>query len=346
VAVSIIDQEIISLLSEIISVLNGQQQTQAIDKIQEEVNGLVGLIGQTFAQSLSNGYKLDQLAHAVAPLPSAIKALGSPMQSGEPVTLSTGGQNSLVNAIWLFTDSWGTQPAYTWLAWAGELAYQHMLTDGLTVTTQPFLKLLYNNLTNAAGFQKVSPNAPLDWHTIQAGDATPIAWVEREYSTYGWQPMFNFPTDTVYYPDAINANALWVLRMTQPEFDLLKLRLYPTGGGTAPIWPGIAKVTLGSAVAITPPTQSLAGPMAGILLDITGGTANLPHFVVGAMDSWKAVGTLMFESDHGEAETFQLLGPRQAIYTPRTMAQAQSAQFKFIPGLTGTITPWTVMYQY
>jgi len=161
-----------------------------------------------------------------------------------------------------------------------------------------------------------------DMSQVEAAD-TLLSFVSRLNSYVTW--TYHTGTGdhvTGQYNDGAGSIWTFTTKLDEAAFQLLK-RAYLRSSG-APIWPGLAGVTLGTPQAITPPTQTLAGPMAGVIVDITGGTANLPHFLVGAMDSWKAVGTLMFESDHGDAETFQLLGPRQAIYTPRTMTQAQS----------------------
>jgi len=340
-AVSIIDQEIVSLLFEILAAVQRQEQIEELRTIEREVNGIVGLIGQTFAQSQSNGYKLDQLARAVGPLPTAIQQLGHPMQSGEPVSLSSGSANSLVQAIWEYSDGIPFTTAFNWLAWAGEKAYQDMLTDGLVVTTQPFLRLFYNNLTQPAGFENVSPNAPLDWKTIAETDATPIAWVERQYAGYGWQPYFVFPTDTVYYPDPVNANALWVLRMTQAEFDLLKRYLYPTRLAVAPVWPGLANVTLSASQPLSN-GLTLTGPLHGVILKITSGFENLPGFPFGSAISYKHLGGVTFVDDGGQYEYANAYGFTDSVVCPKQMAVASSAVIRTIPGLTGTAQSFTI----
>jgi len=115
------------------------------------------------------------------------------------------------------------------------------------------------------------------------------------------------------------------------------------GGGTAgaPVWPGLANVTIGDAVALSNGLR-IATPMDGVLISVT-----TPPSKTGLMDIGGAMfdyreGQLAFETDNGEIETWQYLGFRQAIFTPRTMKRASAVRFRVLAGAEGLIYPWTV----
>ncbi len=333
--------EAVNLLQQVLSILGVVQQSEQIDRIETTVNGLVGLVGEVFAQTLSLTNRLSAIETSVAATRAATAAIGHPMQSGEPVTLSASGASDLVTQIWLYSDGLPTFTAFEllWETWATsiQVAYGLPLID----YTQPFLRLYYNNETRPYDFELVTPYPPLDYHTIQPGDATPIAWVERQYASYGWQSFFAFSTDTVAYQDPTIAYAYWVLAMTQPEFDFWKSRALSAPSYTAPVWPGLANATLGTAVTLANGV-TVPGPLSGIILNITSGFENLPGYPFGTNISYKNLGGVTFTSDNGQNEYASAFGFPSAVVCPKQMAIAASATVRTIPGLVGTVTPFTI----
>lgn len=107
-----------------------------------------------------------------------------------------------------------------------------------------------------------------------------------------------------------------------------------------PVWPGLANVTLGDPVALSDQLV-LNGPMDGVLINVTTPPSKVGVYRIGERYYDYKVGELTFETDNGETESFQYLGFRQAIYTPRTMQRAAKCRFRVLAGAEGSATLWT-----
>lgn len=110
---------------------------------------------------------------------------------------------------------------------------------------------------------------------------------------------------------------------------------------TAPVWPGLANVTLGTPVALADQLV-VTEAMDGVLVSVTTPPGKLGSYLVGNAVLDYGVGRIAFESDGEEIEPWQYLGFRQAIYTPKSMQRAAKARFQVLGGAGGTVTPWTV----
>jgi len=109
----------------------------------------------------------------------------------------------------------------------------------------------------------------------------------------------------------------------------------------APVWPGLANVTLGEGVSLVDGLH-ITGAMDGVLISITTPPTKTGLILVGGATFDYREGQVAFESDNGEIETWQYLGFRQAIFTPKTMKQASGARFRVLAGAEGTVYPWTI----
>lgn len=107
-----------------------------------------------------------------------------------------------------------------------------------------------------------------------------------------------------------------------------------------PVWPGLANVTLGDPVALSDQLV-LVGPMDGVLINVSTPPSKVGVYRIGERYYDYKVGELTFETDNGETESFQYLGFRQAIYTPRTMQRAAKCRFRVLAGAEGSATLWT-----
>lgn len=107
-----------------------------------------------------------------------------------------------------------------------------------------------------------------------------------------------------------------------------------------PVWPGLANVDLADPVDLAS-TNTLAGPMHGVLLDITSADPGTNRYVYDTMPAWKNIGALSFFTDTGHHETYQALSFASAIYVPKTMAVAGGVRVFHGRGPQGTITPWS-----
>jgi hypothetical protein len=108
---------------------------------------------------------------------------------------------------------------------------------------------------------------------------------------------------------------------------------------TLPTWPGLLSVVLGTPVpldlAVTVP-----GPLDGVLIDITSVPTKQGYFQFDSIKAWRNVGAVTFASDNGDVELAQTLAFEHAVYCPRTIVRAASANLRCSPGVIGTCTPW------
>jgi hypothetical protein len=122
------------------------------------------------------------------------------------------------------------------------------------------------------------------------------------------------------------------------------IALLPTeggGGAGAPVWPGIAGVTLGTTVALVDGLH-LTTAMDGVIIAITTPPSRTGTMNIGDATFDYREGQVAFESDEGDLEMWQYLGFRNALYTPRSLQHAAGARFRVLAGAEGTVTPWTV----
>lgn len=114
-------------------------------------------------------------------------------------------------------------------------------------------------------------------------------------------------------------------------------------GGTpgAPVWPGLAGVTLGASVALEDGAE-LTGPLDGVLLTITSAPARAGRFAFGDLNSWRYVGAVVFQTDRGDWEWAQPIGLDAQIVTPKTMLHAAAARVRVESTWSGTLRPFTV----
>jgi hypothetical protein len=311
-------------------------------------------IEQTHAQTTAIVADVENPSYGLAAIQSDITNLSTLVsqiatdyqQRTQPVVLPStpppgyGGASTsdIANAIWFWRGG-NTGPMYVWNSWAGQVALYWMKYYGIKLESQPWLRLYYDNLTDVRAAGGAAPYAPLDWRTILPSDATPSDWVQRQYPSYGWQPWFNAEDGTVYYQDPENVGYQWVLAMDLGTFTLLKSLLYPSATATAPVWPGLANVTLGAsqqlAMGVTVP-----GPLDGVLIAITGVPSWKGYFTFDDVRSYRNVGAVTFVTDNGDEEMPQTLGFQTAVYTPKSMVRASGAKLRTETGVQGTVTPW------
>lgn len=123
---------------------------------------------------------------------------------------------------------------------------------------------------------------------------------------------------------------------------LARVNLLPTDAGNAgaPVWPGLASVTLGTPVTLEE-EPALTGPFDGVLINITTPPTKtgLRQFGTAPMDY--GVGEIAFVTDNGYIEPWQYLGFRTALYTPKMMRQASAVKCRVLAGAAGTIRTFT-----
>lgn len=112
------------------------------------------------------------------------------------------------------------------------------------------------------------------------------------------------------------------------------------GGAGSPLWPGLSGATLSAPVALSDGLR-IAAPMDGVIVNITTPPHKTGLIVVGGAPFDYREGHVAFETDNGNLETWQYLGFRSALFTPKTMKRAAAVRFRVLAGAEGVIQYWT-----
>jgi hypothetical protein len=188
----------------------------------------------------------------------------------------------------------------------------------------------------------VDPRAPLQGETL-------MAYLVRTRPDYEWQdddgasePWAVATLNSSYEYFTVRLRA----RVSRAEWSAYVSAVYPApvqvDVNVPPVWPGLDKVTLGTAVALDSGV-TITEPMDGVLISITGTDPSFDHYYTyDDLRAYRNVGALVFISDDGEAEGFQPIGFVSAVYCCRSMKRAAAVKLKCGHGLAGTVTPWTV----
>jgi len=160
----------------------------------------------------------------------------------------------------------------------------------------------------------------------------------------GWTVAWAFAPDgyvRLTFPGSAEIQE-WQSTFDQTGFAAIKSQIFPISSiEIAPSWPGIANVTLGAPVAITP-QMTITTPMDGVIVTITSVAANKPSLPYDSQTAYKFIGALSFVDDNGDVEPFQTLAFTNALYCPRQMTRASSVVVRCDASLAGTITPWVI----
>ena len=302
---------------------------------------------QAATHSGNNYALLTDPTDGLVAIKNAILALGSPQSSTSPVILPTtpptgyGGAtaSAAASAVW-GANFFGSDTPESILEGLRRYMDVHSGTVGDAVGNSPWVRMTWNyNPYATFPYSGAPPVNPAD---IISTDANIGAWLNRVYSTWTWQQD---PVTAVWYTFENHTNgAFYYVPISDEEF--LWLRAASTGtlpgaANLAPVWPGLAHVTLGTPVAFSGSGFTVPGPMDGVRVSLTAVPTPLPYYVYGSMTAYGKLGALTFLSDDGDAETQEFLGFTKQVYVPKTMVQAASCEVWCKSGITGTVTPWT-----
>lgn len=239
---------------------------------------------------------------------------------------------------------WGQQLSFTTNTTldAVETAYTFAKRFGYSgaVTTYFDRKFL---ISGSGWWNPVGVDPPLiSWtadpsHILADDDV--LTWLQRETDN---DPIWTIGNDG--YPvwsDPDNPNWEFVLPWTEDYFELVKRHFLSASSVAAPVWPGLAGVTLGDPVALDV-GLTVTGPMDGVLIAIDTYPAKQGFFTFDTSISLRNAGGIAFVSDNGDEEFPQLLGFLNAVYCPTTMQHAAGVVVRCAADLTGTITPFTI----
>jgi hypothetical protein len=346
--------EILSQIANVLTILGiirGQTKGVAVEHLPFEIDAATQvLLAVQLSGTVSNAALRSTIdtnaALATLQYNDLLVQIAAAQQATNPVILPTvppagyGGPvvSDVADAVWAYAlpagDESGTALQNLWM-----LVDNWMPPQGQSWPFQPFLKLYVLNPIYPYGGD-FYPLAALDPTTILPTDATPNDWVDRVYPGYGWTYVSQQNGTLYAYPDTVQSYCWWVLVFPKDQFDAWKgTALLPTVA--APVWPGLALVTLGTPVALST-ALTVAEPMDGVIVELTSvGTAR-GFYSFDDYTSYRNIGALTFVDDNSDAEFPQNLGFTFAIYTPKQMARASAVKIRTVGGVTGTVTPWTI----
>ena len=267
-------------------------------------------------------------------------------------------------AVWGYHLPHANVEAYTALdtAYFAGAALGH---DVVPLATDPRFGLWAITLPSEAVRAVVSPLTPLpDWtgaldtdtqlSWLQRTDTSGLAWEDTMGTGRPYAPLYDAGEVVTGYVVSLLTDldfyALTPMGQTGPPWwipppNILHVTpdwyVAPTPGGAgAPVWPGIANVTLGTPVDLVDQLV-LDGPMDGCVVNVTTPPTRTGLRRIGGAYMDYGVGEMSFQNDDGWIEPWVYLGFRQAIFTPKTMQSAAHALFRVLAGAGGTVTPWT-----
>jgi hypothetical protein len=270
--------------------------------------------------------------------------IGSPQQTGQPVTLPTtppagyGGASAAASAA----------AVWSYLMDDGRVARNHMTAAGTFATRLGELPGVlfpsrYHPLVLQRSFWDSFTNDAVDGSDLVALDTSQIHLYNSAGEwAFGLLPTYHWTLDPTgyWFGDKIGSSedADWMINLTQAEFDMLK-RQQLSLDAAPPVWPGIGHVTLGAPLALAD-GLNVPGPLDGVLVHISSVSYPISFYPFGTLKSFVKVGGIVFVDDNGQGEMAQPLGLEQDVVCPRTMVQADHALLRLQTGVVGTITPW------
>jgi hypothetical protein len=191
--------------------------------------------------------------------------------------------------------------------------------------------------SNTVGWARPIP----DWTDIRSTD-TVLSWLTRtEVNLGGWAYDASSGTCYTYWSGSSGAITRVDCRLSDADLQAIRAGYANRVPGTqsAPVWPGIANVTLGTPVAIANGASS-AEVCDGVIVAITAVPSDQGAYTFDTQKSYVHLGQLAFIDDNGEYEDGQNFGFQAGIITPKRMAQAAGFVMRVKGGVTGTVTPW------
>lgn len=179
----------------------------------------------------------------------------------------------------------------------------------------------------------------LDFSTILPTDATAFDWLTR-IGAFSWTDLGDgLPA----LPDPGANTYFWVVWLPQDAWVDLKASLFGVAGAApnAPVWPGLASVTLGTSLALSDGLV-VPGPLDGVIVTITSVPVPISFYPFGTRKSYVRAGAILFVDDNGEAEFPAPIGIDDMVVTPKQMEHADHAVIRLASGVVGTVTPWSI----
>jgi hypothetical protein len=346
--------EIISLLGQVLNllgVLSSAGKQTAVEPSPYAINTAVQEIlaievDPTFGPQATRNTIDTNAALATIQYNDLVARITAVQQGTDPVILPTippagygggGSADDIAATVWNDARWFGGDAAFTELESAGSLAENIDNYSLLPMEFSPWF--LFSGRWSSPGLSGPSPTTPdPDAANIVPGD-TLLSWLLREAPAFSWV-LGAQGADTVSAPD-LNGVGYWIAKLTATEFTILTSAHSVIPTFTAPVWPGIANVTLGTPVALSV-ALTVAEPMDGVLVELTSVPTPRGYYSYDGLKAYQQIGALTFISDDSDAEYIQSLGFTSAVYCPKLMTRAAAVKVRTAPGVVGTITPWVV----
>ena len=314
------------------------------------INGSLALQRITLQAILANQQLSAALAARLADTQSnLLGAIGTPQQSNRPVELPSvppsGYGGASASQVWAAVEPNTTYTYGNLLRYAGNLAFDQIAsTIMVTSAANPWFATATELAFGGLGYNPVLPY--FDPHELLAAD-TITSCLNRINPGVSF---FNLDgsDDGYAFAYVVNGSGTTYCTTTFTGLDVARykilLGLTPAPPPiAAPVWPGLANVTLGTAIAFSGSGFDVPGPMDGVLVELTTVPTPLPYYIYGSQTQYGKLGGVAFATDNGDVENQELLGFMHAVYTPRTMSKAQVCHVRSLSGIVGTVTPWTVV---
>ena len=285
----------------------------------------------------------DDVNTQAAAILAAIAAL-SP--SSGPVTLPTipppgygaPSGSDIFDAVWSGTHYSDASTPYTYLKYGGIEGYSRGNSTGYRPDGGIFA-YMYTELDSAGVHPSYYPSQ--DFGAILVAD-TLQSWLERinpTASIFRWSGV-----GSAVGVDGNNGDgtAHFLTTIDEAGFQSIKESLGLTSAlSAAPVWPGLAGVTLGAPVDIGEGV-TITAPMHGVIVNLTSEPAKAGYYDFDGARSYRNLGALSFFTDDGEQEFPQSFGFTSAVYSPKSMALAAGVKIRATGGVAGTVTPWVI----
>jgi hypothetical protein len=176
-----------------------------------------------------------------------------------------------------------------------------------------------------------------DWQAIAPRD-TRLSWLMREEPNFTWGYASQGDAIVGYTNDPTAVAHRWTLNLSERQFELLRP---PAARRTAPVWPGIANVTLGTPVDIDTAFESIE-PCDGVLYEITTWPAYENTYDWGLTAQFPRAAYISFTSDNGDQCDVQPLTWPAGVMMVKDMASAVGFLGRARSGVIGSVTPFVI----
>lgn len=343
------DAAFFALLKEIVALIQGQTAAQQSATVLSDLTNLqngqsaeIKYIGQALV-------KLDALGALVSALNANLNRatlslaglIGQPQQADKAVILPSVppagyGGGATANQVWDHMEPGSSRTVGYWQEQMGAFALNVASLLQIPSNYAPELLVYYDYANEFTALPSTFPTPNFDVSTILSTDATVSAWLNR-IDTSGWvfaQNAFGFAQADNLIPGYGGV----VCTIDAHQFAALKA-VAVAALPTAPVWPGLASVTLGATLALSD-GLTVPGPLDGVIVHITSVAPPISFYPFGAVKSYVRAGALVFVDDNGDAEFPAPFGPDHEVICPRQIARAAHAVVRLTSGVVGTITPW------